>query len=39
MFPEYQDFLKTLPPNPSLSQLEEEQQKQVAEQTAISKEK
>ena len=35
MFPEYQDYLKTLPPNPPLSQLEEQQQKQLAEQSAI----
>ena len=35
MFPGYQDYLKSLPPNPSLAQIEEEQQKQVAEQSAI----
>jgi hypothetical protein len=39
MFPEYQDYLKTLPPNPPLSQIEEEQQKQLAEQAAIMQEK
>ena len=35
MFPEYQDHLKTLPPNPPLPQIEEEERKQQAEQTAI----
>ena len=35
MLPEYQDYLKTLPANPPLAQIEEEQQKQLAEQTAI----
>jgi hypothetical protein len=39
MFPEYQDYLKTLPPNPSLEQMEAEQQKQVAEQSAIMQNK
>jgi hypothetical protein len=39
MFPEYQDHLKTLPPNPPLTQLEEEQQKQLAEQSAILEDK
>ena len=36
MFPEYQDYLKTLPPNPSWAQLYAEQQKQLQQQTAIS---
>ncbi|MGB7219293.1 MAG: hypothetical protein WBD07_10840 [Vicinamibacterales bacterium] len=35
MFPEYQDHLKTLPPNPTFEQLDEEQRKQIEEQTAI----
>jgi hypothetical protein len=35
MFPEYQDHLKTLPPNPSWAQIEAEQAKQRAEQDAI----
>jgi len=36
MFPEYQDYLKTLPPNPTWEELKAEQEKQVAQQTAIS---
>jgi hypothetical protein len=39
MFPEYQDYLKTLPPNPSFAQIEAEQQKQLAEQSAIMQDK
>jgi len=39
MLPEYQDYLKTLPPNPPLSKIEEEQQQQIVEQSAISQEK
>jgi len=35
MFPEYQDHLKTLPPNPSWAQIDAEQTKQRAEQDAI----
>jgi hypothetical protein len=35
MFPEYQDYLKTLPPNPPYKQLQEEQQKQLEQQNAI----
>jgi len=35
MFPEYQDYLKTLPPNPPYKQLQAEQQKQLDEQNAI----
>jgi hypothetical protein len=34
MFPEYQDYLKTLPPNPSYKELQAEQQKQEDEQNA-----
>jgi len=34
MFPEYQDYLKTLPPNPSYKELQAEQQKQADEQNA-----
>jgi hypothetical protein len=34
MFPEYQDYLKTLPPNPSYRELQAEQQKQAEEQNA-----
>jgi hypothetical protein len=37
MFPEYQDYLKTLPPNPSYAQLRAEQEKQLEEQNAIAK--
>jgi hypothetical protein len=37
MFPEYQDYLKTLAPNPPLEQLEAEQQRQLSEQSAIGK--
>ena len=37
MFPEYQDYMKTLPPNPSFEQLDAEQRKQIEEQTAISR--
>ena len=33
MFPEYQDYLKTLPPNPPYSQVQAEQQKQIEEQS------
>jgi hypothetical protein len=36
MFPEYQDYLKTLPPNPPYAQLQAEQEKQAAEQSAIA---
>jgi hypothetical protein len=36
MFPEYQDYLKTLPPNPPYEQLRAEQQKQLEEQNAIA---
>ncbi len=36
MFPEYQDYMKTLPPNPTFQQLDAEQRKQLAEQTAIA---
>lgn len=36
MFPEYQDHLKTLPPNPPYEQLRAEQQKQLEEQNAIA---
>jgi hypothetical protein len=36
MFPEYQDYLKTLPPNPSYKELQAEQEKQVAQQSAIA---
>ena len=39
MFPEYQDYLKTLPPNPSFEQIDAEQQKQLAEQSAIMQDK
>jgi hypothetical protein len=35
MFPEYQDYLKTLPANPPYEQLRAEQQKQLEEQNAI----
>ena len=35
MFPEYQDYLKTLPPNPPWTQISAEQAKQRAEQDAI----
>jgi hypothetical protein len=34
MFPEYQDYLKTLPPNPPYAQVQAEQQKQIEEQNA-----
>ena len=36
MFPEYQDYLKTLPPNPPYALLQAEQQKQADEQSAIA---
>jgi hypothetical protein len=36
MFPEYQDYLKTLPPNPPYAVVRAEQQKQLEEQTAIA---
>ena len=36
MFPEYQDYLKTLPPNPPYEQVRAEQQKQLEEQNAIA---
>jgi len=39
MFPEYQDYLKALPPNPTFEQLKAEQQKQLDEQNAISRQK
>ena len=35
MFPEYQDYMKTLPPNPPLEQILAEGAKQQAEQDAI----
>jgi hypothetical protein len=35
MFPEYQDYMKTLPPNPTFEELNAEQMKQIEEQTAI----
>src|SRR6476620_8009380 len=37
MFPEYQDYLKTLPPNTSYKELQAEQQKQEDEQNAAIK--
>ena len=36
MFPEYQDYMKTLPPNPPFEQLEAERQKQQDQQNAIA---
>ena len=39
MFPEYQDYMKTLPPNPPYSQLDAEQQKQIEQQSATSQQK
>jgi hypothetical protein len=36
MFPEYQDYMKTLPPNPSFEQLEAERQKQQQRQNDIA---
>jgi hypothetical protein len=39
MFPEYQDVLKTMPLNPPLSQIEEQQQKEIEQQIAVGKER
>jgi len=39
MFPEYQDYMKTLPPNPPYAQVQAEQQKQLEQQSAIAQEK
>jgi hypothetical protein len=35
MFPEYQDYMKTLPPNPTFEQVKAERDKQQAQQDAI----
>ena len=36
MFPEFQDYLKTLPANPPYAQLKAEQEKPLEEQIAVA---